>query len=328
MKVAILGAQNPMYFRKWMQNQLIEKGYEAEIVNMESRNFIDFSEKLIDFDAVITCGEKIPEEAVEILAKGKIKLISRWGVGTDEIDKKAAARCGIAVCNAAGSFSLCVAELALIMMLNLLREIPARDKSVRNNDWSWFFEGRISHQLEGKTVGLVGFGDIAKALARMLLGFDCEVIAYDKYWDAESALRLNVRQESPEYICSNSDIISIHLPATEETINMFNMDYFKKMKSSAFLINTARGSLIVEEDLAMALSNGVIAGAGLDVFRKEPPDPDNPLLKLDNVIVLPHSGAASWEGLEKSSAMAVANIDDFFNGRDMKTILNGVVNKF
>ncbi len=322
MKIAILGRQNPLDFRKKMQQELIDNGYSADILDMATRNFSDFAEQLVDYDALITCGEKIPADAMQVLGNGHVKLISRWGVGTDEIDKEEASSQGIAVCNAAGSLSVAVAECALGMMINLLREFPARDASVRKNDWSWFFDGRISHQLEGKTVGLVGFGDISKALAKMLSGFDCRVLAYDINWDAEAAEQLHVTQASLRTIQKEADIISLHVPAAPDTVDMIDRAFLEQMKSSAILINTARGRLIVEKDLAWALKNNIIAAAGLDVFRQEPPAPDNPLLQLPNVMLLPHAGAASAECLEKSSAMAVGNIIDFFERKPMSTILN------
>lgn len=323
MKVAILGRQNPLFFREKMKTALEAAGHCAEIRDMETRTFLDFASELKDYDAIITCGEKLPTQAVRELGTGRVRLISRWGVGTDEIDKKEAAQCGIAVCNAANSLSTAVAECAIAMMIDLLREFPARDASVRENDWSWFFEGLLSHQLEGKTVGLIGFGNIAKALAKMLGGFDCNIVACDEYyWDAEAAERLHVTQLSREEIIRTADVVSLHLAATPETFNMVNREFLTQMKDSAILINTARGALVDEEALAWALENGVIAAAGLDVFQQEPPAPDNRLLKLQNVILLPHSGAGSYECLEKSSAMASGNVIDFFAGKPVKTILN------
>ncbi len=321
MRVAILGKQNPRSFRLWMQAELEKAGFTAELRDMETRTFLDFADELKDYDALITCGEKIPTAAMQTLGSGRVKLISRWGVGTDEIDKVEASRQGIAVCNAAGSLSVAVAECAIGMMINLLREFPQRDASVRQNDWSWFFEGRVSHQLEGKTVGLVGFGDIAKALAKMLYGFDCRVIASDIRFDQETADKYGVVQADLDTIVREADVISLHVPAMEGTIDMVDKAFLQRMKPSAILINTGRGSLVVEEDLAWALENGIIAAAGLDVFRQEPPSPDNPLLKLENIMVLPHAGAASSECLEKSSFMAVDNIVSFFAGQP-KNILN------
>lgn len=323
MNIAILGRQNPLFFREKMKKELEKAGHTADIVDMPTRTFLDFATELKNYDAIITCGEKLPNAAVKELGTGNVKLISRWGVGTDEIDKEEAARQGIAVCNAANSLSVAVAECAIGMMINLLRELPARNDSVRRNDWSWFFEGRMSHQLEGKTVGLIGFGNIAKALAKMLYGFDCRVIACDDYfWDGEAAAKYRVEKVTRDVLIRTADVVSLHVASTPETEGMVDRAFLSQMKDTAILINTARGALVDEEALVWALENGVIAAAGLDVFRLEPPQPDHPLLKLKNVMLLPHSGAGSYECLEKSSAMAAGNILDFFAGKPVKTILN------
>lgn len=322
MKTAILGKQNPMKSRVWMAERIRSAGHEADILDMQTRTFLDFADQLMDYDAVITCGEKIPKAAMETLGKGRIRLISRWGVGTDEMDHDAATRNGIAICNAAGSLSTAVAECAISMMIDLLRQFPERDASVRNNDWSWFFEGRVSRQLEGKTVGLYGFGDIAKALAKMLYGFDCRVLGYSRHWNAETAKQYHVEYADLDTMLAECDIISLHAPATPATENMVNADFLRRMKKDAILINTGRGKLVDEDALVEALQNGTIAAAGLDVFKSEPPAPDHPLLKLKNVIVLPHSGAGTEECLRKASAMACDNVIDFFEGRPVKTIRN------
>lgn len=321
-KVAILGRQNPLCFREWMRDRLIEAGYDATIRDMETRTFLDFAHEFDDHDAIITCGEKIPTEAMKMLGEGRVRMLSRWGSGTDEMDRAEASKQGIAICNAAGALSVAVAECAIGLMINLLREFPARDAAVRNNDWSHFFDGRLSHQLEGKTVGLIGFGDIAKALAKMLYGFDCNIIASDIVWDEETARKYGVKRVDTETIRREADVISLHLPAIPSTVNMINKEFLSGMKPTAILINTGRGSLVVEEDLAWALENGVIAAAGLDVFRQEPPDPDNPLLKLKNTMLLPHAGAGAMECLVKSSAMAVSNIIDYFDGKPLKNLVN------
>ncbi len=323
MKIAILGKQNPMMFRKIMRDNLVNAGHSADILDMPTRTFLDFADQIKGYDGVITCGEKLPAQAVRTLGEGNIKIISRWGVGTDEINKEEASRQGIAVCNAPGSLSTAVAECAMAMMIDLLREFPARDASVRKNDWSWFFEGRLSHQLEGKTVGLVGFGNIAKALAKMLSGFDCRVIACDDYfWDAQAAEKYHVQKVSMDELVRTADVVSLHLAASKDTYDMVDRSFLRNMKNTAILINTARGALVDEEALVWALETGEIAAAGLDVFKSEPPEPDCPLLKLKNVILLPHAGAGSYECLEKSSAMASGNVVDFFAGRTVGSILN------
>ncbi len=323
MRTAILGRQNPRSFREIMKRNIENAGFEADIVDMETRTFLDFADRLKDYDAIITCGEKAPAPAIRTLAQGRVKLLSRWGVGTEEIDLAEATARGIAVCNAPNSLSTAVAECAVGMMICLLRDLPARDAAVRENDWSWFFEGILSHQLEGKTVGLVGFGNIAKALAKMLAGFDCRVIACDKYaWDDAAARRFGVTRTTLEEIVDTSDVVSLHYASTPETENMVNRDFLRRMKRGAILINTARGALVDEDALVWALKNGEIKAAGLDVFKKEPPDRDCELLRLPNVMLLPHSGAGSYECLEKSSALASRNVIDFLRGAPVPSLLN------
>ena len=321
-KVAIIGKQQPRDIREKMKTFIRAGGFEADILDMETRNTADWKERLAGYDAIISAGEKFPAETFDYLS-GSLKLVSRFGVGTDEMDRDEATKKGIAICNAAGTLSTAVAECAIGLMINLLREFPARDRSVRNNDWSWFFEGRNSRQIEGKTIGLIGFGDVARALAGMLRGFDCRVMAYDIHWDEEAAEALHVaRKADIPSLLREADVISLHVPATPETCGMVNMEFLKTMKRDAVLINTGRGKLVEEEDLAEALRTGVIAAAGLDVFRREPPDPENPLIHLPNVMVLPHSGAGTVECVARAGMAAAKNAVDFLSGKTVRTLLN------
>lgn len=320
-KVAIIGKQQPIEIRKAIKAYLEDNNLLADILNMETRDASDWTDKLEGYNAIISAGEKFPGTVFEAL-KGDLKLLSRYGVGTDEIDKVTATACGVAVCNAAGTLSTAVAECAIGLMLSLLRNIPVSDKEVRANDWSRFFESKTGNQLEGKTVGIIGFGDISKALAKMLSGFDCEILAYDLFWNEEAAKKLNVKYATVEEIQSKSDIISIHVPLTPETNEMINRDFLSKMKKNAILINTARGKLVVPDDLAWALNNDVIAGAGMDVFSPEPPALDNPLLTAKNTVLMPHSGACTIESHQKAGMTAAKNVADFFAGKTVKTILN------
>ena len=320
-KIAIIGKQQPMVIRSRIKAYLEDNGLSADILDMETRNAADWIDALKGYSGIISAGEKFPGEVFRAL-KGDLRLLSRYGVGTDEIDKVTAAECGVAVCNAAGSLSTAVAECAMGIILTLIRNILPADAEVRQNDWSRFFESRTGTQLEGKTVGIIGFGDISKALAKMLSGFDCRVIAYDIFWDSEAAARLNVEYADIDTIRREADIISLHVPSTPQTNGMINKEFLSGMKKNAILVNTARGALVVAEDLAEALNNGVIAGAGMDVFSPEPPDPQNPLLTAKNTVLLPHSGACTIESHEKAGMMAAKNVADFFAGRQVKTILN------
>lgn len=326
-KVAIIGKQQPRKVREHMCDMIKDAGFFAELLDMETRNTADFKEQLKGYHALITAGEKIPAETMNYL-KEDLKLISRYGIETDEIDHKAATEYGIAICNAAGSSSAAVAECAIELMINLLRNFPKGDAEVRKDDWSRFFESKAGNQLEGKTVGLIGFGDIAKVLAKMLYGFDCKVIAYDLDWDAETARQYEVSYATMEEIQKRADIISLHVPATPVTTGMINLEFLKGMKPTAILINTGRGALVVENDLVYALENNIIAAAGLDVFEKEPLPISSPLIKLDNVMPLPHSGAGSVESSWKAGKMTAENVIAFFQGKTVKTILNPDYIKF
>lgn len=320
-KVAIIGRQQPIAIRSRIKEYLEAEGLKADILNMPTRNALDWVDNLKGYNAIISAGEKFPGEVFDVL-KCELELLSRYGVGTDEIDKDSASKNGVAVCNAAGSLSTAVAECAIGIILCLLRNLPVADTEVRNNDWSRFFESKTGTQIEGKTVGIIGFGDISKALAKMLSGFDCRILAYDLKWDEEAAKELNVEYAEIERIKEESDIISLHVPSTPSTDGMINKEFLSGMKKNAILVNTARGKLVVAEDLADALNNGVIAGAGMDVFSPEPPDPDNPLLNAKNTLLLPHSGACTIESHEKAGMMAAKNVADFFAGKEVRTILN------
>lgn len=322
-KVAILGKQNPIALREKSRDYILENGFCADILNMETRNLNDFKEQLTDYEVIISCGEKIPKEAISYLAtEGKLKLLSRCGVGTDEMDHAEATAQGIAICNAAGSLSTAVAECAMGLIINVLRDFVNADADVRRGDWSRFFESKTSRQLEGKTVGLIGFGDIARALAKMLRGFDCRVLAFDVSFNKDLADELGVEEADITTIQRESDVISLHASAVKETIGMINAEFLQGMKDSAILINTGRGKLVNEANLIEALQSGVIAGAGLDVFEKEPLDIDNPLLKLKNVVLLPHYASGTEEALARVNAISAKNAVDFLQGKTISTILN------
>jgi len=320
-KVAIIGKQQPRFIREAMEKFINESGHHADLLDMPTRNTADWKEALKGYNAIISAGEKIPAETIDYL-KDDLKVLSRFGVGTDEMDYPTAIKNGIAICNAAGSFNRPVAECALTLMLCILRNIVPGNEEVHNCDWSRFLESRNGVQLYGKTVGLIGFGGIPQTLAKMLYGFDCNVIAYDPFFNEEAGKQYNVKSVDMETLIKESDVISLHCPCTDETRDMVNMDFLKKMKNTAILINTGRGALIVEEDLAKALKEGVIAGAGLDVLRNEPVVPECPFLEIKNCILEPHIGANTNDAVMYAGMFAARNAVDFLDGREVKTILN------
>lgn len=320
-KVAIIGKQQPRFIREAMHEFINNSGHQADILDFETRNTADFKEGLKGYNVIISAGEKLPAETINYLAP-ELKLLSRFGVGTDEMDYPAANANGVAICNAAGSFNRPVAECALTLMLCLMRNIVPGNEEVHNCDWSRFLESRNGIQLYNKTVGLIGFGGIPQTLAKMLMGFDCHVIAYDPYFNEEVGKQYNVKSVDMETLIKESDVISLHCPCTDETRDMVNKEFLSKMKNTAFLINTGRGALIVEEDLAEALKTGVIAGAGLDVLRVEPVSPDCPFLDIKNCILEPHIGANTNDAVMYAGMFAARNAVDFLDGKELKTLLN------
>lgn len=217
----------------------------------------------------------------------RLKVIARYGVGVDNIDLVAAKSKEIIVTNTPGANSASVAELTVGLILSLARSIPDVVAKTKTGEWP-----RISGwSLVGKVVGLLGFGSIGKQVARRLRGFDCSTLAYDPVPDMAFAREYGVQIRTRDDVIRNSDFLSLHVPLLEETTRMVNAPFLNQMKIGAFLINTARGELVDEECLYEALKGNKLQGAALDVFTKQPPGRDNPLLKLPQVIATPHIGS-------------------------------------
>ena len=300
------------------------KGYQLDLLTMKTRDAFEWKVDLKDYDVIISNGEKYSRDTIDYLS-GRLRMISRCGIGYDEIDLNAATEFGIPVTNCAGTMGGGVAETALLLMLNLTRQFHVHDANVKAGKWN---NGFVGHQLEGKTVGLAGFGAISRKLAKYLQGFSCEILAFDKYFNAEFAEELGVRQATLAEIAGKSDFVSLHIPANNETKDMFDEKFFSMMKPSAFLINTARGAIVNEKDLIKALQNKAIAGAGLDVFGKEPVEADNPLLKMDNVFLTPHIASSTYESVTEAGVRACDNAIAFLEGRELPTLLNPKCREF
>jgi D-3-phosphoglycerate dehydrogenase len=217
----------------------------------------------------------------------RLKVIARYGVGVDNVDLSAAKEKGIVVTNTPGANSASVAELALGLMLALARQIPEAVEAVHQGKWPRY----AGLSLEGKIVGILGFGAIGKQLARRLAGFDCRILAFDPFAEAAFAKDNHVDLLTLDEVIEQADFVSLHLPLLTETRCMVNEPFLNKMKKGSFLINTSRGEVIDEDALLRALQSGHLKGAALDAFTVEPPDPKHPLLALTQVIVTPHLGA-------------------------------------
>jgi D-3-phosphoglycerate dehydrogenase / 2-oxoglutarate reductase len=238
-------------------------------------------------------------------AAPNLKIVARAGVGLDNIDIETADQHNVVICAALGINATAVAEHTLGLALALLRKIVELDKSTRSGQWNRKAGGEIS----GKVWGLLGFGATAKAVANLLKGFGCKVIAYDPFAKPDAAFlqETNASLLSLDEVIKNSDILSIHMPATNETTNLLDLSQFKNMKKSAIVINVGRGEVINENDLELALKDGIIAGAGLDVRVIEPVN-DKKFIDLDQVILTPHVAGITHESQAKINQILVSEI--------------------
>lgn len=244
-----------------------------------------------------------PITSAVILSAPKLKLIQKIGVGVNTIDLDAARAAGVAVCNMPGTNSRAVAEMTLLLMLSAVRLQPRIDRLCRGGAWVPDEKTRESFsEIAGKTVGLVGFGAVPKMLAPILQAMGANVI-----FAARASHSAPFQQVDLAALVAQSDIVSLHIPQTPETTNLFDERMIRSMKPGAILVNTARGGLVDETALQRALEDGHIRSAGLDVFATEPVAPDNPLLSMDQVSVAPHLAWLTNETFERSIDVAVAN---------------------
>lgn len=288
---------------------LEEQGYEL-ILNPHDRPLeeAELMEMIKGVDALVA-GNDAVTSAVIAAGVPNLKIIAKHGVGYNNIDVNAAKNYGIPVTVTPGANSKSVAELAFGLMLAVARGIPRMDCSVRAGSWD-----RITgHELGGKVLGIIGMGNIGGELAKRAVGFDMKIIAYDVFPKQEFIDKYGVAYLPLPEVIAQADFLSLHAPSTHETIGMINQKTLSSMKRSAFLINTARGDLVVEDDLYQALSEGVIAGAALDTFSKEPLTESN-LFDLKNIVVIPHAGAATHEAVIRTGLMGAEEVVRVLSG--------------
>lgn len=296
----------------YLDQRFQEKGYTFLKKPIPAGDEMEAIEMGKQADIVISTWE--PWNATTLNAvKDKVRYIIRYGAGLDNIDIPEATKAGIPVGNVPGANAAAVAETALLHILNAGRRFARCTEGCRKGIWPSTVTG---NELDGKTVGLLGFGNIGKQLVRMLKGFEVKTLVYDPYLADPSPEKYGVEfTRDMDDIFRKSDIVSLHIPYTAETAGSINKDKFDLMKPTAYLINTCRGQVVNEEDLIEALALGKIQGAGLDVLCQEPPSPDNPLLKMDNVFITSHMGAASLESEYRSQVIIADCIDAFVAGQ-------------
>ncbi len=286
---------------------LLDAGFQP-VYNETGRKLGREEQKALIKDAVAVIAGTEPYDEDMLAAAPNLKAVIRFGVGTDNFDLAAMKRRGIAVGVIANYNS--VAEFALTLILGVLKNIRLYDQGVRRGDSSRY----TMHELRAKTVGIVGFGRIGRRLAELLQGFDVELLTYDPFVNEEEAKRLKVKPVSLETLLSQSDVVSLHLPSTPQTHHLINAETIALMKDGAYLVNTARGALIDEAALVAALQSGKLAGAGLDVYEREPVTEDLALGKLDNTLLAPHVAALSVETNYNAGMTSAESVIRVWNG--------------
>ncbi|MEM1589856.1 MAG: glyoxylate reductase [Candidatus Bathyarchaeia archaeon] len=280
--------------------------------------------KVRDVEALVTLlSDEIDAEVFD--AASKLKIVAQMAVGYDNIDVAEATRRGIYVTNTPGVLTETTADFAWALLLAVARRVVEADKYVRTGQWkvSWHPSMLLGRDVHGATLGILGAGRIGTAVARRAKGFDMKIIYYDVVpMPPEVEKELGAKRVDLDTLFKEADFISVHVPLTKGTYHLVNEEKLRLMKKTAYLINNSRGPVVDEKALYKALKEGWIAGAALDVFEQEPTPVDNPLLKLDNVVVTPHISSASYETRSRMAEMVAENLVAFFEGRQPPNLVN------
>ncbi len=317
-----------MGYKVWVSEFLPPLGTQKEFLETVAEVIVggvkNYTEKELikmiqDVDGVLVTA-KAPMTRAVIFAGEKLRVIGKYGVGVESIDLDAATSKGIPVTYTPGVNQDTVAEFTIGLILAVTRKIPFAMESLRRGG-DWRNEKFLGMEMKKATLGIVGLGRIGSCIANKIRSFEVSPIAYDPYVSQEKADALGVKLVGLDTLLKTADIVSLNLPLTSETFHLIGEKELRLMKPTSFLINTGRGSIIDESALIHALKEGWIAGAGLDVFEKEPPDINNPLLSLENVVVTPHMGGSSLGARVRLVNTAVENVVKILKG-EMPEIQN------
>ena len=282
--------------------------YEFEIFDEINE---DLKQKIVDCDAISIRTAKLPNEIIS--SAKKLQVISRHGVGYDNIDLKSTKEIGATLTITATANAVAVAEHVMFMLLNISKRKDMYDQSVKLGKFNDRNKLPKTIELWGKNILIAGFGRIGQALIKRCLGFEMNVFVYDPYINDEKIKSLGGKKVNDiKEAVKEMDAISLHMPLNDETKNIVNYDLLRSMKTNCIVVNAARGGIINEVDLDKALRENLIFGAGLDVFETEPPKSDNPLLKNDKVFLSPHTAAFTEECMIRMGKETIQNIIDFF----------------
>ena len=301
---------------KTPMEMLEEKGYEI-IKNKTGKplNNKDMSVLIEDVDGIIIGIDDL--NAGIIKQACNLKVISKYGVGVDNIDIKAATEQGIVVTNTPMANIDAVADIAFALMLALARKIPEANRETKAGNWKKF----IGTSVWRKKLGVIGLGKIGRQVVKRAQGFEMEILCYDIIQDEEFARQFGVRYVDLETLLKESDYTTIHAPLSDATRNMIGYKELEMVNENSFIINTSRGGIIDESALYDALKNNKIKGAGLDVYEKEPPE-NSPLMELENVIMLSHNGAYTEEAIANMGIESAQNLIDVLEGREPENRIN------
>jgi phosphoglycerate dehydrogenase-like enzyme len=269
----------------------------------------ELRDAIADVDGVIAGVDRFDARVIE--AAPRLRVIARYGTGTDGVDLTAAARRGVVVTNTPGANAEAVAELAIGLMLALARQIPAGDRLVRAGRYGLL----PGVQLGGRTVGLLGLGHVGREVASRAAALGSRVLGFDPAVGDDEARSCGATPAAFERVVAEADFLSLHVPVTVATRDMVDAALLARMKTGAFLVNTARGELVVEADLVDALERGRLAGAALDALREEPPPAGHPLLAREDVILTPHAGADTAEARMAMARLALDDLVAVLDGR-------------
>ena len=272
---------------------------------------------LQDAWAVVAGSERYSAKVLQAL--GGLRAIVRWGAGSDAIDVTVASEAGVAVVTTPGANAEAVADMTLALMLASLRRLPALDAAVRTGAWR---PPEVSGDLAQATIGIVGLGAVGRAVVRRLVGFACRAIAVEPHPDREFCAAYGVELAELDDVLAQVDVLTIHAPLTDTTRHLIGARELRLLPANALVINTSRGELIDQTALVAALREGVIAGAGLDVFEQEPLPEDDPLMTLPGVILSGHASSFSRLAMHRTGAAVVAIIRELLDGRLPVSCLN------
>ena len=287
----------------------------VEVIEGERTDEEYILEKAADCSAILIRSAKITRNIMQSIPK--LEVVAKHGVGVDNIDLSAAKELGIRVVNAPNSNINAVAEHSLMLILALAKHTVLMDSYTRNN--KFFLRNSVPNiELKVKTLGLIGFGKIARKLAQKVTGLEMRVVASDPFADVTLAKKMQVELMSQDELLAASDFVSVHVPLIPSTVKMVNKEFLEKMKKNAYLVNASRGGVLDEAQLCAALENETIAGAGLDVFESEPPQADNRLFAMEQVVVSPHNAALTEEALLAMAMDSATGVVDVLEGRTPK----------